>query len=88
MRSVSSRCGALARAACVPVRLAGSARVPPSLHPLIHILTPVSYAMAQMDEMHDYWCARDEAVSAAEGSPVRILCENYEKHKEELKKEL
>jgi hypothetical protein len=34
-----------------------------------------------MDEMHDYWCEREEAGTAAPGSAVHVLCENYQLHK-------
>ena len=36
---------------------------------------------SQMDEMHDYWCEREEAGTAAPGSAVHVLCENYQLHK-------
>ena len=41
-----------------------------------------------MDEMHDFWCAREEATAAEEGGALHNLCTNYLKHKENRKQEL
>ena len=41
-----------------------------------------------MDEMHHFWCEREEAKAATPGSPLDVLCENYELHKAAQKVEL
>ena len=51
-------------------------------------IVPLELGQTQMDEMHDFWCARPEVKDAVEGSALHNLCDNYFKHKEGLKKEL